>query len=223
MVGEQVVVEADAIADGHDQIACRLLHAHGDGEWTEVPMRSIGNDTWRAAFGVGQLGVHRYTVAAWVDSFLTWRHSFARRTAPADVAEALLEGADLVRSAAARATAPAKSALLSFADELERPGLARRAPHARAVDRARRAHGGSSRTARSRSVYGPELAVVVERPLARFSTWYEFFPRSAVGAGQRHGTLATAKSRLSVRRGDGLRRAVLAADPPDRRDEAQGC
>src|SRR5690606_6203146 len=35
--------------------------------------------------------------------------------------------------------------------------------------------------------------IVVERTLARFSSWYEFFPRST---GEPHGTLATATRRL---------------------------
>jgi starch synthase (maltosyl-transferring) len=42
-----------------------------------------------------------------------------------------------------------------------------------------------------------ELTVVVERPLARFSAWYEFFPRSATGEREAHGTFATAKARLA--------------------------
>ena len=51
VLGDAVVVEANAIADGHDQIACMLLHAHGDADaWLEVPMRAVGNDTWRGSF-----------------------------------------------------------------------------------------------------------------------------------------------------------------------------
>jgi starch synthase (maltosyl-transferring) len=195
VAGEKVVVEVDAIADGHDQIACRLLHAHGEGQWTEVPMRSIGNDTWRASFTVEQLGEHRYTVAAWIDSFLSWRHGFARRTAPADVAEALLDGADLVRAAAGRAHEPQQSALLDLADDLERHGsLDVRRTRALSVELAELMSAHPDRTLET--LHEPELRIVVERPLARFSTWYEFFPRSAVDEGEGHGTLATAKSRL---------------------------
>ena len=52
--------------------------------------------------------------------------------------------------------------------------------------------------------YDYELEIVVERPLARFSSWYEFFPRSAVGARQAHGTFATAKARLAYVAGMGF-------------------
>jgi starch synthase (maltosyl-transferring) len=47
------------------------------------------------------------------------------------------------------------------------------------------------------TVFSPALEVVVERPIARYGAWYEFFPRSAHGAPDRHGTLATAARRLS--------------------------
>jgi starch synthase (maltosyl-transferring) len=42
------------------------------------------------------------------------------------------------------------------------------------------------------TVYDPPLEAVVERPLARFAAWYEFFPRSFAEAPARHGTLASA-------------------------------
>src|SRR5262249_46546219 len=41
----------------------------------------------------------------------------------------------------------------------------------------------------------PPLEVIVDPPLARFSSWYEFFPRSC-GAAGRHATLADASERL---------------------------
>jgi starch synthase (maltosyl-transferring) len=45
VVGEKVTVSADIFADGHDSISARLLYRkQKDGEWKEVPMRSIEND-----------------------------------------------------------------------------------------------------------------------------------------------------------------------------------
>jgi starch synthase (maltosyl-transferring) len=48
---------------------------------------------------------------------------------------------------------------------------------------------------RSAARRSPALEVIVDPPLARFSSWYEFFPRSAGPAGQ-HGTFADAEARL---------------------------
>ena len=101
VLGEPIDVEADVIAEGHERIACVLLHAPaGSSSWTAVPMTPLGDDVWHASFVPAALGRHRYTVAAWIDAFATWRHKFMRRTERDDVALALREGAALVRAAA---------------------------------------------------------------------------------------------------------------------------
>jgi starch synthase (maltosyl-transferring) len=197
VLGDTVVVEADALADGHDQIACMLLHAHGSAEaWLELPMRALGNDTWRAAFVVHELGIHRFTVSAWVDSFASWRHGFARRSAPADVEEALRDGADLVRAAAERARGAARESLLAIAAVLEgSEPLDVRRVRALSLELADLMAKHPDRSLETR--YDNELEILVERPAARFSAWYEFFPRSATGMQEAHGTFATAQGRLA--------------------------
>src|SRR5207253_1468252 len=45
--------------------------------------------------------------------------------------------------------------------------------------------------------YERELRVVVDRERARFSTWYELFPRSASDEPGRHGTFEDVEARLS--------------------------
>jgi starch synthase (maltosyl-transferring) len=194
--GEAVVVEVTALADGHDQIACRLLHRKGGASgWIEQPMDGLGNDLWRASFTVDELGSYRFTVSAWIDDFLSWRHRFARWRAADDVSEALHEGADIVAAAAARASGGARRLLREISDRLVGTEVleARRelalAPST--ADLLRRYPDRALETE-----YGRELEIVVERPVARFSAWYEFFPRSAVANDQVHGTFASAMARL---------------------------
>jgi starch synthase (maltosyl-transferring) len=197
VVGDTVVVEADAFTDGHDQIACMLQHAYGNANaWLEVPMRALGNDTWRAAFTVHELGIHRFTVSAWIDAFASWRHGFARRSAPADVEDALRDGADLVRAAAERAGGAASKSLLAIAAALEgSEPLDVRRVRALSLELSELMAKYPDRELETR--HDCELEVLVERPLARFSSWYEFFPRSATGAKGTHGTFATAKTRIA--------------------------
>src|SRR5262249_38482576 len=52
--------------------------------------------------------------------------------------------------------------------------------------------------------YDRELEVIVDRPLARFSAWYEMFPRSASPTPGRHGTLKDAEARLDYVAGMGF-------------------
>jgi starch synthase (maltosyl-transferring) len=106
VVGESLVVEADCFADGHDVIVCELLWRRaGADAWTRQRMQALGNDRWRAVRVVESLGDWQYTVQAWVDPFLSWRHDFERRPRRCAV---LAGGAALIEQAAARAAAAPK-------------------------------------------------------------------------------------------------------------------
>jgi starch synthase (maltosyl-transferring) len=197
VLGEPIEVEADAIVEGHERIACALLHAPpGSDSWITVPMVRVDEDVWRASFVPAQLGRHRYAVAAWVDAFETWRHKFERRKARDDIELALREGAALVRAAAARARGPERSALLAYAESLESdaPLTERRQS---ALTEALRELMAAAPDRSLETVSDPPLHAVVERPLARCGAWYEFFPRSTAEPPARHGTFATAARRLA--------------------------
>jgi starch synthase (maltosyl-transferring) len=195
--GETVEVEADAFADGHDVVAGVLLWRPEDAErWSETELEPLGNDRWRAGFTVQQVGFYRYTVEAWVDRFLTWRRDLAKRIeAEQDVAVELLIGAQLVEAAAQRAQGPDGAQLLERARMLRGPGAAP-ALQALAQDEVLatllRRYPDRSRATR----YHRDLAVRVDRERARFSAWYELFPRSCAAQPGRHGTFADCAKRL---------------------------
>jgi starch synthase (maltosyl-transferring) len=197
--GETVVVEADIFADGHDALAAALL-ARRDGEqrWTARPMEFLRNDRWRAAFTVAEPGRYYYTVEAWIDRFASWRRDMNKKI-DAGQAEAvdLLVGAEILEEAAGRAPGADAAELKQAAEQLRRiksldrdglaaildgelTGLATRHPDPRRVAR-----------------YPKELAVVVDPPRARFSAWYEMFPRSCAVKPQTHGTFKDCERRLA--------------------------
>jgi starch synthase (maltosyl-transferring) len=194
-LGEALVVEADAFADGHDRIACMLLHRKsGAAVWDETPMQAAGGDRFRASFIVRELGTYDYTVAGWIDGFATWLHALERRRDAGDIATALLVGAHLVAETASRANAHDAHALQTFA-----AGLTSAAPleERRELALSAQLHAVVARYPDRglQSLYRHELAVVVDPIQARFSAWYELFPRSTADDGQ-HGTFATALARL---------------------------
>ncbi|MEW5709262.1 MAG: alpha-1,4-glucan--maltose-1-phosphate maltosyltransferase [Pseudomonadota bacterium] len=196
VVGERVVVEADAFADGHDVLACVLRYRHeAENEWHERAMKPLGNDRWRGSFPVERLGRYRYTVTAWVDPFLSWRHDFARRSEPEDLLVAARVGARLIQEAAERARAPEAQALREWSECLAQ---AREAGEARRVGLDEGLAGLAMRypDRRLAAYYGRELEVVVDRVRARFSTWYELFPRSASPEPGRHGAFRDVEARL---------------------------
>ncbi|MGN2392545.1 alpha-1,4-glucan--maltose-1-phosphate maltosyltransferase [Pelomicrobium sp. G1] len=196
VVGERVVVEADAFADGHDVLACVLRYRHeAENEWHERAMKPLGNDRWRGSFPVERLGRYRYTVTAWVDPFLSWRHDFARRSEPEDLLVAARVGARLIQEAAERARAPEAQALREWSECLAQ---AREAGEARRVGLDEGLAGLAMRypDRRLAAYYDRELEVVVDQVRARFSTWYELFPRSASPEPGRHGAFRDVEARL---------------------------
>jgi starch synthase (maltosyl-transferring) len=197
VVGDLVVVEADVFTDGHDRIACRLKYrGPGEAEWRETPMEPLANDRWRGRFQVDTLGRYEYTVAAWADRFLSFRHDLARRDDPADIELALRVGAELVRAAAARARGDDAARLADAAARLcsAEPLDARRAlALSEMLCEAMMAYPDR----RFETLYPRALPLVVDREKARFSAWYEFFPRSVADDDGAHGTFKTARERLA--------------------------
>jgi len=169
VIGEAVEIEADIFADGHDAIACVIRYRHDDEEqWTEIPMEPLGNDHWRAPFTVEKLGQYIYSITAWVDPFQTWYKDFQKRiAADQDVTVDLLIGGELLKAAAERALGADAKKLKHLAKDLTPAAVDERL--------ALLAAGYADRT--NAAVY-KELRVVVDPVRARFSAWYEMFPRS---------------------------------------------
>jgi starch synthase (maltosyl-transferring) len=201
-VGERVTVTADVFADGHDVLAAAVLHRpEGSNTWDEVPMTPLGNDLWQAEFVVTALGRHEYTVEGWIDRFASWRLELSKKVGAAqDVSSELLEGAAIVSRAGARAAAGRDTALrgtlaaaaAALADTGRPAGERVAAALADALARAMDAVPDRSRATR----YDRMLGVIVERERARFSAWYEMFPRSAGTDPARSATFEEAAARL---------------------------
>jgi starch synthase (maltosyl-transferring) len=124
IIGEETLVEANILADGHDALACSLLYRkEGDEAWVEIPLEELGNDRWQGSFTVQELGVYQYTVQGWIDHFKTWSRDQEKRIqAGQDVTIDLLMGAELVERASRRATQMDENWLGIFAKSLRAGG-----------------------------------------------------------------------------------------------------
>ncbi len=225
-VGEEVRVRADIYADGHDLLGAQLLYrAVGQSAWLEVPMRMVNNDRWEASFRVEMLGRYVYTIVAWVDAFRTWSADLQKRAgAGQDIAVDVLIGAEIVRAAAGRADGSEAKKLAEAAAKLKESaaagnregalGIAQDAELTSLVTVSR------ERTADAR--YERELAVVVDPEKARFSAWYEMFPRSCTTDPKRHGTFRDCIDRLPYIAGMGFDILYLPPIHPIGRAERKG-
>jgi starch synthase (maltosyl-transferring) len=199
VMGDVLRVEADIFVDGHDVVSARLAYrAPSDTAWREVPMAHFDNDRWWAAFPLEELGRHRYRVIAWADQFATWRRDLGKRLdAGQDVAIELEVGADLVAQATDRARGTDAKRLRAIAAEL-RDGSRHEPAEAARTALGEELAGLMDRHAdrRHEQPSERELEVLVDPRHARFSSWYELFPRSTAPKGRRHGTFRTVIDRL---------------------------
>ena len=197
IVGDDVQVEADIFADGHDHVAARLLFRHREvPSWTAAPMQALGNDRWRGTFPVARLGEYLYTVVGWIDHFDTWRSDLEKRIAAGqNVRVDLLNGAQLVEQAAERAGRDDADMLRRWAAQL-RDSKKREAAEAAALDSALAAMMAQYPDPAMETRYERELRVTADRDKARYSAWYEMFPRSAGPGPGHHGTFRDVEARL---------------------------
>ena len=190
VVGEDLVVEADVFKDGHDVVAAILKWRKlGDPIWHETTMIHLGNDRWRGACTFYDNTTYEYTVEAWTDRFAGWQHEFSAKfnAGISDLASETLEGAELIETAALRAgNSPDAQRLLELSDAVRRSESAE-------VDAI--AHSGELEILMatypdrsSATQYAPPPRVIVDRVKARTAAWYEFFPRSAEGRGDKGST-----------------------------------
>jgi starch synthase (maltosyl-transferring) len=199
-VGEPLTVSADVFADSHDEVTavvrCRPL---GQRAWTDVPMTAAVNDRWSAQLNFDEPGRYEYRVVAWVDHFATWQRDI-RKKLDAGVATAVdVEiGARVLADVAATAKGAERRSLEQLRDLVlgsddDRDELEVRSGPALTDDATMLVHRNDPRRHATES---DRLRVNVDRERARYSSWYELFPRSASREPGRHGTFDDVIARL---------------------------
>ncbi len=200
IVGEPLDVYADVFTDGH-VILCAVLkwRIAGGSRWFESSMRPLENDRWQGRCQFPSCGRWEYVVEAWADEWLTWKKHFKAKYEANDPELGIeaREGARMLRQAAVRARAagaPDSGAELEELAEMLAKLPARELMEVLMagalqviMDRFQD---------RSLSTTSAQFRVSVERERARFSAWYEFFPRGAEGRADKHSTFRDCLARL---------------------------
>ncbi len=191
VVGERVDVTADVYADSHDHIAAVVRSRPvGHDEWFEsrMTMTEVGLDGWSASFRVSSMGRWEYQVQAWIDHFSSWQDALRKKAAAdVDVESHLAAGEILLRDMIGRRRSDAHAAIRTTAATLTDTSVDRGTRVGHGLDEALAQHVREVDPRANATVSDP-LQVDVDRVRARFSSWYELFPRS-LGADGAHGTL----------------------------------
>ena len=188
VVNEIVNINAHLLADGHDVIAASVLFKHeNEKKWQETRLNLISNDEWQASFTVIKQGFYTYKVNAWIDYALNWQHGISRKIEDNQkVTSELLEGLEYLKPLLKKANKHEQEYLLKCITLFED-----KSNYDTAI-----AEVISSKLHNIFIKYPEKLFVnttqdykiYVDRLKARFSTWYEFFPRSASEKEGEHGT-----------------------------------
>ena len=194
-VGESIRVEADVFVDGHSHIRAVIRHRLCvGGDWAEVEMKPLVNDRWQGEFELHEVGVHELAIAAWVDHFGSWQSDLRKRIAAEQVLPIdLAAGAEMVKEAADSSDAETAASLKRYTELLNssRQGEAIEIAISEKLTDLMRLHG---RRAFVTETWVSKIRVDPVR--ARFSSWYELFPRSASSEPEKPGTLRDVEARL---------------------------
>jgi starch synthase (maltosyl-transferring) len=197
-VGDEVVVGADILREGHDLLRATIRYrGPGDTRWLEVPMHLDANDRWYGAFRVDRMGPWRYSVTAWTDHYGTWLDGTRKKVdaGQQDLDLQFADGALLLerrlrrlRKAVGEVIEETIAVLRGDADAGTKLAAAQEPDLLVLLER---------HPARlDRTISRPDLPLWVDRERGRFSAWYEMFPRSYGATETTSGTFTDAAKRL---------------------------
>jgi starch synthase (maltosyl-transferring) len=183
-VSESFPIRARVFREGHDKVNASVVLTSPTGQESRHDLHQIwpeGLDVWEAWVALDQPGPWTFRIEAWSDPWATWVHT-AEVKVPADMDLALVyaEGHALLDRAAREALAAGQR---NIADKLT--GWSRLLTINPTPELALGLVQDDELTAvmadfRPRDFVSPtaEFPIFVDRKLALFSAWYEFFPRS---------------------------------------------
>lgn len=188
VVDEIVNVTADVLIDGHDVLqAAILFKQENDKSWTETRMSPTFNDEYAASFQTTKQGFYTYKVEGWVDYALNWQHGIGRKIDDYQhVSSELLEGVELLENSLKKVTKEEKEYLLHLIFIFKNSETYTEAIKEAVSEKLSALF--IKYPNKINSTISKEYQVYVDRKKARFSTWYEFFPRSSSEEKGKHGT-----------------------------------
>jgi starch synthase (maltosyl-transferring) len=198
VIGEDLVVEADIFKDGHDVVAAALKwRILGEIRWHETPMTFVDNDRWRGICVFYENATYEYTVEAWTDAFSAWQNEFSTKfkAGVTPLRSEALEGAALLEEAAQRAHNPEDAERLRRIAQVLSIGVPAEVDavaHSAELEVLMATYPDRS----AATQWAPAPRVLVDRIEARTAAWYEFFPRSAEGHGDRGSKLRDCLPRI---------------------------
>ena len=188
IVGQIINVSADIISDGHDLMEAAVQFKHeNEKKYIEIRMNSLPNDSFEATFSVEKHGYYVYFVESWIDYALNWQYGIGKKIIDnQEVKSELLEGIEYLKPLLKKVSASdikyLEETIKLFSQEKNYNEAIKEA----ISDKLKFIF--KENPTKFLANQSKELKIYVDRPKALFSTWYEFFPRSASNKLGNHGS-----------------------------------
>ena len=186
---ETIEIAAHIFGDGHDEVNARVLYkSASQKKWQMAPLYHIANDEWIGNIAFENEGMYSFTIEAWIDHPLDWLIGIRKKIlAEVDVRVELMIGVEYLTKISKLASAKDKLLIkgyLAKINNLEAYDIAISSVQEPILERIIKQY----QLAEFSTKHDVEQLIKVENKKAIFSTWYEFFPRSASKEIGRHGT-----------------------------------
>ncbi|HEU5085425.1 MAG TPA: alpha-1,4-glucan--maltose-1-phosphate maltosyltransferase [Acidimicrobiales bacterium] len=181
-VGERTPVQARIFRDGHDLLAARVRWRRARGRtWQQAPLTQTVNDIWVGELTCTDLGAHEVVIEAWTDVFATWRKELRLKVgAGQDVTTELEEGARILERFLPECSDRGRERVQDAVDAIRRESCTMDVRLNAALDDALVPLVAGIPNQHDLTA-SETISLWVDRERARFSSWYEFFPRSEGG------------------------------------------
>ncbi|MDB6117841.1 MAG: alpha,4-glucan:maltose-phosphate maltosyltransferase [Verrucomicrobiaceae bacterium] len=200
VVDEPLTVTADIFKDGHDVITAMLKwRKAGTRRWFESPMKLLENDRWQGECSFPATGRWEFLIEAWPDSYRAWKKAFLARWKGSDpeIGIEALDGARMLHESAERARSAGSAEVATQLEDCA--SMLRTVAPSEIMDLLQSEELQAlldQQHDRDLGTFSRPQPVIVERERARFSAWYEFFPRNALGRADKHSTFRDGLARL---------------------------
>ena len=185
VVEQRVNVSARVFREGHDALSVYLSLTDPDGNTSYEPMESInpGLDYWQGSFKPLKTGSYFYTIEAFDNPYLTWVHNAKIKIAAGIDQDLMCQEGVLILNYLKQQISTGHRAeselniIQAALDALQNTALSFTSRIAPATSAEMHALLSANPLKRGVTHKGP-IEVMVERKLALYGAWYEFFPRS---------------------------------------------
>jgi len=211
-VGERLMISAEVIKHGHDEIRAAVqFRKAGQRKWHEQPMSCVnaGLDLWETSISLDEIGMHEFAIVGWTDHYANWAKDTRKKLNVNDNVDSdLLAGIQFMEHCAERAAAAGNKGAAAHLHQLA-------AQAAQADNRDTKVHFLMNYDSIAAAAHWPDrdgyetgrsqaFKIHVDRKRAEFTAWYEVFPRSCGTEPGKSGTFQDVEKMLPYIAGMGF-------------------